>query len=149
MTDYTDSLGVKLNELLEKNYDAEEGFKKAAENAKLIILKTYFTNKAQERHDFSNELKFELEKFGNIADQIESLMGATPLSWMEIKSWFAVDGDDVMLAEAISGDKASVKNYIEVLNDIELPDSTKEMLEIQKNTIAHSLINIKGLEDLI
>jgi hypothetical protein len=32
MSTYTDEVGEKLNDLLEKTYDAEKGIKKAAEN---------------------------------------------------------------------------------------------------------------------
>ena len=41
MSQYTETIGNKLNELLEKNYDAEKGFKKASENAEHAGLKSY------------------------------------------------------------------------------------------------------------
>ena len=46
MSNYTDQVGNKLNDLLEKTYDAEKGFKKAAENAKHTGLKTFFDKKS-------------------------------------------------------------------------------------------------------
>ncbi len=143
-----DKLGNKLNDLLEKNYDAEKGFKKAAENAKHIGLKNYFTNKAKERYDFGHELKSELKTIGKDPDKGGSVTGAVHRSWMEVKAWFSADTDESMLEEAIRGEKASVNEYEEVLNDTALPISTKELLEIQKHTIEHSLTNIKRLEDL-
>lgn len=149
MNNYTHNLAEKMNGLLEKNYDAEKGFKKAADNAKHSGLKSYFTNKAKERYDFGHELKSELKSFNHQTDDVGNILGAAHCSWMEVKSWFSVDGDEAMLEESIKGEKASVNEYNEVLNDAELPDTTKEMLEIQKNTIEHSLINIKRLEDLI
>ena len=148
MTDYTDKLGNKLNELLEKNYDAEKGFKKAAENAKHVGLKAYFSNKSQERYDFGHQLKSELKNFGQEPDKGGSVTGAAHRTWMEVKSWFSADDDEAMLEEAIRGETASVDEYRDVLNHTELPISTKELLETQKNTIEHSLANIKRLEDL-
>lgn len=148
MNDYTDKLGNKLNDLLEKNYDAEKGFTKAAENAKHGGLKSYFTNKAKERYDFGHQLKSELKNFGQKPDKGGSATGAAHRTWMEVKSWFSVDDDEAMLEEAIRGEKASVEEYRDVLNDTTLPGSTKELLEIQKHTIEHSLTNIKRLEDL-
>ncbi len=41
MNTYTDKIGNKLNDLLEKTYDAEKGFSKAAENVKETPLKNY------------------------------------------------------------------------------------------------------------
>ena len=148
MSDYTDKLGNKLNDLLEKNYDAEEGYKKAAENAKHVGLKSYFTNKAQERYDFGHQLKSELKNFGQEPDKGGSVTGAAHRTWMEVKSWFSADDDEAMLEEAIRGEKASVAEYKDVLNETALPGSTQQLLESQKNTIEHSLVNIKRLEDL-
>ena len=148
MSDYTDKLGNKLNDLLEKNYDAEKGFTKAAENAKHVDLKAYFTNKAKERYDFGHQLKSELKRIGQEPDKGGSVTGAAHRTWMEVKSWFSVDDDEAMLEEAIRGEKASVDEYQEVLNDTALQGTTKELLEIQKHTIEHSLANIRRLEDL-
>ena len=67
---------------------------------------------------------------------------------MEVKSWFSGDDDEAMLEEAIRGEKASVAEYKNVLNETALPEATRQLLEIQKNTIEHSLLNIKKLEDL-
>lgn len=148
MSDYTDKLGNKLNDLLEKNYDAEKGFKKAAENAKHFGLKSYFTNKSQERYDFGHQLKSELKNFNQEPDKGGSAKGAAHRTWMEVKSWFSTDDDEAMLEEAIRGECASVDEYKDVLKDMELPGSTRELLELQKHTIEHSLTNIKRLEDL-
>lgn len=148
MNNYSDELGNRLNDLLEKNYDAEKGFKKASENAKHTGLKSYFSQKAQERYNFGHELKPELQSFGKAPDKGGSVTGAAHRTWMEVKSWFSTDDDEAMLEEAIRGEKASVSEYQEVLNDTTLPSSTKQIIQTQKNTIEHGLANIKRLEDL-
>ncbi|MBO3100143.1 ferritin-like domain-containing protein [Gelidibacter pelagius] len=148
MSNYTDKLGNRLNDLLEKNYDAEEGFKKASENAKHVGLKSYFSNKAKERYNFGHELKSELKSFGQEPDKGGSVTGAAHRTWMEVKSWFSTDDDEAMLEEAIRGEKASVDEYKDVLKETALPGSTQELLQRQKNAIEHGLVNIKRLEDL-
>ena len=60
---YNEKIGNKLNELLEKNYDAEAGYKKAAENAKSKSLSLFFNRKSEERRAFGHEIKNELLKF--------------------------------------------------------------------------------------
>ena len=42
MTKYTVEMSNKLNELLEKTYDAEKGFKEAAEKVKNPTIKEFF-----------------------------------------------------------------------------------------------------------
>lgn len=148
MSQYTDTVGSRLNDLLEKNYDAEKGFKKASENAKHAGLKSYFRNKSQERYDFGHQIKSEIKNFGEEPDKGGSAAGAAHRTWMEVKSWFSADNDESMLEEAIRGEKASVEEYTEVLQENTLPASTKDILMSQKNTIEQGLSNIKRLEDL-
>lgn len=148
MSNYTDKLGNRLNDLLEKNYDAEKGFKKAAENAEHTGLKSYFSNKAQERYNFGHQLKTELKNFGQEPDKGGSVTGAAHRTWMEVKSWFSADDDESMLEEAIRGEKASVDEYNEVLNETALPESTQQLLKTQRDTIVRGLSNIKRLEDI-
>ena len=148
MSEYTDKLGNQLNDLLEKTYDAEKGFKKAAENAQHAGLKTYFNKKAQERYDFGHQLKSEIRNFGETPDKGGSVTGAAHRTWMEVKSWFSADNDEAMLEEAIRGEKASVEEYRDVLSETALPATTKDMLQMQKTKIEQGLTNIKRLEDI-
>ncbi|WP_452231868.1 ferritin-like domain-containing protein [Lacinutrix sp. MEBiC02595] len=148
MSNYTDRLGNRLNALLEKNYDAEKGYKKAAENAKHIGLKNFFNKKAQERYDFGYELKTEIKSFGQQADKEGSLTGTAHRAWMDIKAALSSDNDESMLEEAIRGEKAAIAEYEEVIEEIGLPLNTKNMLYNQKSHIEQELNTIKRLEDL-
>ncbi len=148
MATYTEQVGSKLNNLLEKTYDAEKGFKKAAENVENSALKNYFNQKAQERYEFGHELKGEIKSFNQEVDKGGSLIGDAHRAWMDVKKVFSSDNEESMLEEAIRGEKSSVEEYNEVLNETSLPLSTKNVLEKQKITIENGLSNIKTLEDL-
>ena len=148
MATYTEQVGNKLNNLLEKTYDAEKGFKKAAENVENNSLKSYFNQKAQERYEFGHELKGEIKSFNQEVDKGGSLIGDAHRAWMDAKKVFSSDNEESMLEEAIRGEKSSVEEYNEVLNETSLPLSTKNVLEKQKITIENGLSNIKTLEDL-
>lgn len=148
MSNYTEEVGEKLNDLLERTYDAEKGFKKAAENTDHSALKSYFNRKAQERYDFGHELKSEIRSFGQEVDKGGSVTGSLHRTWMDLKSFFSSDDDEAMLEEAIKGEKAAVKEYDEVLEETSLPMSTKNVLMSQKNKINTGLSKIKRLEDL-
>ncbi|SEL95364.1 conserved hypothetical protein [Aquimarina amphilecti] len=148
MTTYSEKVGNKLNDLLEKTYDAEKGFKKAAEKVDHSGLKNYFNQKAQERYDFGHELKTEIKTFGQDVDKGGSITGSAHRTWMDIKSLFSSDNEESMLEEAIRGEKASVEEYSEVLSETSLPSSTQTILMEQKNKIVNGLSTIKRLEDL-
>ena len=148
MNTYTEEVGSKLNSILEKTYDAEKGFKKAAENVKNTALKNYFNSKAQERYDFGHELKSEIRTFGQEVDKGGSVAGSAHRTWMDIKSMFSFDDEESMLEEAIRGEKVAIEEYEDVIKETSLPSQTKALLEAQKNKIENGLKNIKSLEDI-
>jgi len=148
MSTYTEEVGKKLNNLLEKTYDAEKGFNKAAENIEHAPLKSYFRKKAQERLNFGRELKQEIRSFNQDVDKGGSVTGTAHRAWMDVKSLFSANDEESMLNEAIRGEKAAIEEYVEVLNDTSLPISTKSILQSQKTTINNGLAKINTLEDL-
>lgn len=148
MSTISETIGTKLNNLLEKTYDAEKGYEKAAENVENSYLKRFFQRKAQERYDFGHELKTEIKSFGQEVDKGDSLTSKAHRSWMDIKALFSSDNEEAMLEEAIRGEKASVEEYTDVLKETELPLSTESVLKKQRNAIETGLNNIKTLEDL-
>ena len=111
MNAYTEVIGEKLNDLLEKTYDAEKGFKKAAENTEHKQLKSFFENKAKQRYDFGHELKAEISSLGQNIDKGDSITGKAHRASMDVKALFLLDSAEAMLAEAIRGEKAAVEEY--------------------------------------
>lgn len=143
---YSKEVSGKLNVLLEKNYDAEKGYKLAAEKVKNPELKSFFKQRAQERYDFGHELKSEIRNFGENPGKGSSLAGDAHRSWMNLKASLSNDKDETVLEEAIRGEKAAVKEYEDILGDSEIPASTGNILMKQKNAIVASLNEVKALE---
>ncbi|APQ18169.1 ferritin-like domain-containing protein [Maribacter hydrothermalis] len=148
MSSYTETVGNKLNSLLEKTNDAEKGFKKAAEHADNPNLKAYFDRKSMERKSFGNDLKSEIKTFGQEAEKGGSASGTLHRGWMDVKAWLSADNDESMLEEAITGEKAALDEYKEVLKETSLPTSTATLLTQQLSTISSDLSKIKRLEDI-
>lgn len=143
---YSKEVSNKLNELLEKNYDAEKGYKLAAEKVKRQDLQSFFSKRAQERYDFGHELKSEIRNFGETPDKGSSVAGDVHRSWMNLKASLSSDKDESVLEEAIRGEKSAVEEYESIIKDEELPASTKNILMKQKNSIVSSLNEVKTLE---
>jgi uncharacterized protein (TIGR02284 family) len=148
MSTYTETISSKLNDLLERTYDAEKGFKKAAENTEHTYLKRYFERKSLERQTFGVELKNEIRSFGETPEDSGSFEGAAHRTWMDIKALFSSDNDESMLEEAIRGENTALNDYNDVINDHGLPLSTQSILIRQRDAIASDLQAIKRLEDL-
>lgn len=148
MSTYTETISSKLNDLLEKTYDAEKGFRKASDNVDNPALKNYFKQKADERYSFGHDLKAEIKSFGEDVDKGGSATGTVHRAWMDVKSLFSADNEESMLEEAIRGEKSAISEYQETINDGSLPESTRSLLISQKNQIEGGLSKIKSLEDL-
>ncbi|WP_430411745.1 ferritin-like domain-containing protein [Kordia sp.] len=149
MKTYTKEVGSKLNTLLEKNYDAQKGYKTASENAQSIILTNFFERKSKEREQFADQLKSEITKLAQEPETTGSIAGIAHRTWMNTKALFSSDTDEAMLAEAIRGEKASIEDYNDVLNaEVVLPQSIQNVLSGQRNTIVNDTLTIKRLEDI-
>lgn len=148
MEKYTKKVKTKLTDLIERIHDGEKGFKKAAEHTEHRFLKKYFEKKSRERFDFANQLNNEINIYGVHDDNSGSFEGAAHRTWMDIRALFSFDNDESMLEEAITGEKAAVEEYNDILDDTLLPLSTRAVLLRQKEIIENDLRTIKKLEDL-
>lgn len=148
MYSYTQEVSNQLNGLLEKNYDAQKGYLTASENAESSTLSHLFERKANERKNFSESLKVEIKFFGKNPIETGSIVGSAHRVWMNTKVFLSPDSDEAMLEEAIRGEKATVKEYNEVLNSKEpLPKSTLKILKDQRNSIINDAVLISRLEN--
>ncbi|ALM20742.1 hypothetical protein JCM19294_2264 [Nonlabens tegetincola] len=145
---YTEKVANKLNDLLEKNYDAEAGYKEAKDQVDSSRLKDFFSQQAQERYDFGHELKSEIRSFGQEPDKGTSITGDAHRAWMNIKSTFSSDKEETILEEAIRGEKAAVEEYNEVLAETSLPVSTRTILTKHRDNIQTALNRVNAMENI-
>ncbi|QXP64299.1 PA2169 family four-helix-bundle protein [Polaribacter sp. HaHaR_3_91] len=145
---YTEKISNKLNELLEKNYDAEKGYLNAAENVESPKLKIFFKNRASERSQFAKELRTEILLHGQIPEDDGSFKGTMHRNWMTLKSLFSSNDEEAILEESIRGEKANLEEYKEILLDDVFAPSTKKMLEEQQQKIQAAINLLMVKEEL-
>lgn len=145
---YTEKVANKLNELLEKNYDAEAGYKLAQEKVESRRLKDFFQQQAQERYNFGHELKNEIQSYGAEPDKGTSFKGDAHRAWMNIKSTFSSDNEESILEEAVRGEKAAVAEYNSILNDMSLPPSTNSLLIKHRDNVQQALNKVNAMESI-
>lgn len=146
---FAEKMTSKLNELLEKNYDAEKGYKKAAENVENTKLKQFFNEQAQKRYDFGHELKTEIKNYGETPDKGGSTTGAMHRTWMDIETAFSSNNEETILEEVQKGEKAAIEEYNEVINDTTLPPTTQKILTNQRDTINTAWQSAKNFEAVV
>ncbi len=74
-----------LQELLEKNYDAEKGFKKAVMEAQNPRLKEFFKEQAKIHSYFATQLHSEIHKLNEKPRERGSTIGNIHRMWMDIR----------------------------------------------------------------
>ncbi|QTD38984.1 PA2169 family four-helix-bundle protein [Polaribacter batillariae] len=145
---YTEKVSNKLNELLEKNYDAEKGYLNSADNVDSSKLKIFFKNRASERSMFAKELRTEILSYGQIPEDNGSFKGTMHRNWMSLKSLFSSNDEEAILEEALRGEKASLEEYDEILKEDSFAPSTRKMLENQRQQIQAAINSLKLEEHL-
>lgn len=143
-----DTLTEKLEMLLVRTHDAEQGFKKAIENTDHPALQGYFKTKANQRKEFATELIDEIKTLGGDYEKNTSLKSDAHRAWMDIKSMFSNNDAEAMLEAAITGERKAVKDYEDAIYDSSTPPSIVTILKSQLAKIEAGLTTIKTLEDL-
>lgn len=146
--DSHDNLVSNLQGLLEKNYDAEKGFKNALENADSSLLKTYLTKQSAQRARFATEIDKEIRSLNETPKESGSVTASLHRTWMDIKNTFTGDNDEAVLEECIRGEKASANAYQETLKENNFPPQITSVLTKQADEINKTLSSVKRLEDV-
>lgn len=143
-----DTTVSNLQTLLEKNYDAEKGFKKALQNTQDTRLKQYLQQKSAQRARFVTELDNEIRNLNETPKESGSTTGTLHRTWMDIKTTFTGNDDEAVLSECIRGEKASIDAYSEILKENRFTPSLENTLQRQKNEIQKTVSTVKKLEDI-
>lgn len=148
---YTEKVSNKLNELLEKTYDAEKGFSLAAEKVDNPSVKSFLESKITQRRNFANELKNEIREYGQVPEDDGSFAAGAHRTWMNIKTALSSENEERILEEVQFGEKASLDEYNDILNDDDctFPPSTEALLKKQKSAIEAAINTAKRYEELV
>ncbi|MDT0295032.1 PA2169 family four-helix-bundle protein [Mesonia ostreae] len=137
-----------LQELLEKNYDAEKGFKKALEDSDHENLKEFLKYQAVKRSRFATEIDKILRDLGEKPKEDGSALGTAHRAWIDVKTAFTGKDDEAILEECIRGDKASIEEYEGKMKTNDFPADISKVLDKQLMDIQQTLSTVKCLENL-
>lgn len=145
---HKDTVNV-LQGIIEKNYDAEKGYKKAMQDAKNPALKNFLKQQALQRSTFATAIDKELRDLGEEPKESGSITGSLHRAWIDIKSSVAGNDDEAVLEEVIRGEKASVDEYEDVMKKHTLAPKIQNVLQSQLRDIQGTLNRVKTLEDIV
>ena len=146
--DSHNNLVNNLQELLEKNYDAEEGYKNAMTHATSGPLTEYFKLRSAQRNRFVTQLTDTIVTLNETPKESGSATAKLHRTWMNIKDSVTGDSDEALLEECIRGEKASVDEYNNRLDKNDFTPEITSMIAAQRDEIQSALSQVKRLEDL-
>ena len=148
-SEHKEKLINSLQEILQKNHEAEQGLNQVKEKTNSPTLKTWLQQKANERKEFAEDINTELKKLGAEAKPSGSFGGAAHRVWIDVKTALSTNRDETILEECIRGDEASVEEYREQLRAPYMAGTVVGVLADQRTKIEQSLQTFKRLEDLV
>jgi uncharacterized protein (TIGR02284 family) len=138
-----------LNDILEKTYDAQRGYKNAAENTNHVQLKKWLIQQGARRTHYAAALSSEMKNMNLEPDLDGSVKGDLHRGWLNLKLNFTAGKDETILEECLKGEHEAVDEYKDVLEHKEaLPPTITSILEAQKDEIQSTVNKIKRLEDV-
>jgi len=146
---YSEEISNKLNQLLVKNYDAEKGYINAMKEVDNVNVKNFFNNRAEERARFARELRTEILTYGEMPESSGSFKGTLHRNWMSLKATFSSNNEEMILDEALRGEKASLDEYNELLSDNSFPTQLVNLLREQRNAIEAAINSVRLYEDVL
>lgn len=148
---YSEKITNRLNDLLEKTYDAEKGYKLAQEKVENTAVKKFLSDKVQQRYNFGHELKTEIKNFGEHPEKGGSIKGQVHRTWMNLSTALSSNNTEQILDEVKRGEKASLEEYNDILKDenMVLAPSTENLLKKHRNEIKEALNNAKIYEEAV
>ncbi|MBL7560622.1 PA2169 family four-helix-bundle protein [Olleya sp. YSTF-M6] len=138
-----------LQDLLQKNYDAEAGYKQVMTKTDNEPLKNWLQQKALQRNTFATELDYQIRKHNAEPKASGTIKGDLHRGWINIKSTLSADTDEALMEECIRGEKASIKEYEDQLKNFNTDTEIQTIVQSQLTTVKSALNTVKRLEDII
>nr|WP_315596477.1 PA2169 family four-helix-bundle protein [uncultured Cupriavidus sp.] len=131
-----------LNDLIEVSRDGEEGFRKAAEDAKNPELKTLFSSRATEIGAAVRELQGQVTALGAKPEDHGSVSGALHRGWISLRTAVTDRTDLAILEETEKGEDVAKKKYADALQETDLSFDIRALIERQYQGVLrnHDLI---------
>ena len=142
----TKKLKEELQKVTDICKDGVEGYETAAGNISHEDIKTLFLRLSQQRKTFVEEIKVEALRLGIELEDEGTVKGFFHRTWLAAKATFSRETNEKVIEESISGEKAAIEVYDEVLGNPEIPAYVKEILNEQQRLIKVAIQQLFGIK---
>jgi len=137
-----------LNDLSARTYDAEAGYKDAAENVTNPKLKAMFKANAEQRYTFGHEIKDCVSNLGGTPQKGGTLEGKAHQVWMDVRSAFTTNDEAAILKEVNRGEEYALEAYENALKNIQIGTPEYDRMVAQRNQIRSIYNRTQNLESI-
>lgn len=136
-----------LNDLTEILKDGEHGFRTAAKDVKAPELARIFERYATQRAEFASTLQAHVVSLGAKVEKSGSLTGDLHRGWINLKAALSSNEPHAVLVEAERGEDAAVEHYRKALDQGDLDQPTRDLLNRQYIDVKAAHDNVRSLRD--
>lgn len=145
MSSPDEKLAAHLNNLIIVCSDARDGYSIAAKNAESEELKNLLSSYSAVRWEFLNHLKHEVRRAGGNPEKKGGTLGRLHRAWIDVKTALTADDDITVLNACLTGERAALNAYKDVLEKALLPADTRRQVASQRIKIEESIKKIESL----
>jgi len=124
-----------LNSLIETTLDSANGYREAAENAQSSQFSSMFSDRAMRREQLVSELQQEVRSFGGEPETDQSLLGKAHNKFVDLKNAIMGGDDKAVINEVERGEDMIKAKYAAVIDDDELPTTSRDLINRAYGTI--------------
>ncbi len=134
-----------LNDLLAKSYDAEKGYREAADDVQAAHLKQMFREYSQQRNNFGRELKGIITSLGGEVEKGDTIASKLHRAWMDVKSAISSNEERNILEEVKRGEKNALSNYEDALEKLDAGSEAYNTVFRQSNQIREAISRAESI----
>lgn len=138
-----------LNDLIQINNDRIAGYEKALEGLSPtdgIELKPFFSQMINNSLDYNESLKRIIGRLDGAPAVGTSGAGKVYRAWMDFKTMVTGGDKAVLLESCETGEQAALRGYDDALADLELDQTTREIVAAQRADIEQALEDLTVLQ---
>jgi len=149
MSNTTTTNRKTLKNLIQILHDGRDGYRQASDQVNEAPLKGLFDTLATQRAQFAQELEPYLAVSGeeDADDQGGTLSGAVHRGWIDLKSALTRQDAHSILEEVERGEDAAKKAYRDALDEKDISDDVRSLIQRQSAEILHAHDQIRTLRD--
>ena len=149
LNDKKEKVIENLNRILEKNYDAKEGFTSAFNATDNLQLKSFFDSQIKQRISFGKQIKEKITTLDGMPKVGGSLSGDLHRAWMDMKTAIASNNEEAILESCQRGEHAAIDDYNKFLEMDHLPEPIRDCVLQQRNAILETVREIQQFENIL